>query len=99
MVNSTPEEFSVEKILQKRTRNGKVRKLMTKTRLKVVTLLFLQQVEYFLKWKGYTDEDNTWEPEENLGCPELIAAFEEALKKKERKIERTDGEIAAKNWL
>lgn len=38
-------------------------------------------MEYFLKWKGFPYSQNSWEPIDNLGCPELIEAFEESRQK------------------
>ena len=33
-------------------------------------------VEYLVKWKGYDEDEQSWEPEENLkNCQKEIAAF------------------------
>jgi chromobox protein 5 len=38
--------------------------------------------EYFLKWKGYPDSENTWEPAESLDCDALLESFHASLEAK-----------------
>ena len=33
------------------------------------------QQEYLIKWKGYSQGENSWEPTENLNCPDLLKQF------------------------
>lgn len=41
--------------------------------------------KYKVKWVGYDDKDNTWEPLVNLkGCEDLIADYEKSLIQEER---------------
>lgn len=34
------------------------------------------EIKYLLKWKGYSDRDNSWVKESKLDCSILVAAFE-----------------------
>jgi hypothetical protein len=40
------------------------------------------KTEYLVKWKGYENNENTWEPTEHLYCPDKVQEFVNRSKKK-----------------
>jgi len=41
-----------------------------------------KKIQYLLKWKGYSNAENSWEDENRLNCPDLFKEFEERVKTK-----------------
>jgi hypothetical protein len=46
---------------------------------KVEAILEVKKVrgkpQYLIKWEGYEEDENSWEPEDNLDCEDLLEAF------------------------
>lgn len=36
--------------------------------------------EYLVRWDGYEMEESTWEPTQNLNCPDVVRRFEDRMK-------------------
>jgi hypothetical protein len=47
-----------------------------------------RRFEYFIKWAGYDDSYNTWEPKENLNCPVLLQSFEESWSNRSERVKK-----------
>jgi hypothetical protein len=49
------------------------------------------KVKYLIKWLGYPQSENTWEPRSNLRCPELLASFHQRNPGRSRRDRRGPG--------
>lgn len=77
---SNEEEYEVEKILDVRRRYLSVHRHPKNYRL-----------EYFVKWRGWKDEDNTWEPKKNLtNCSDLLEEFRREFEAQGKLVSEVD---------
>src|SRR5258707_13377165 len=42
-------------------------------------------LQYFVKWKGYPESDNTWEPAQNIHAPDLLKKYHQCYPLQDKK--------------
>lgn len=70
-------EFTVEKILRRTLVHDEVCKNIIIRKINANNINFVIQVQYLIKWKGYSLGESTWEPIVNLlgFCDEFLQDF------------------------
>lgn len=53
-----------------------------------VVFVFKDGEFYLVKWRGYLESENTWEPKRNLKCPKLMKQFHSDLDQELRRSKR-----------
>ena len=43
------------------------------------------KIFYLIKWYGFPDSENTWEPEENLSCPKILKEYKTRISQGQKK--------------
>ena len=49
------------------------------------------ELEYLLKWKGWSADFNSWEPRSNLACDDLLVCLSHALPARTNSLARCSG--------
>ncbi|XP_053575659.1 aldo-keto reductase family 1 member B1-like [Bombina bombina] len=53
------------------------------------------ELQYLVRWKNYTEEDDTWEPSSNLSAPKLVARFHRRNPDRPRPQDSPPGKVRA----
>src|SRR5712692_7299869 len=53
-------------------------------------------LQYFVKWKGYPESDNTWEPAQNIHAPDLLKKYHQCYPLQDKKERRPRGKTSSR---
>ncbi|XP_022834786.1 chromobox protein homolog 1-like [Spodoptera litura] len=100
---STIKESSKKGKAKNKTKKKKSEKKVTEEEYEVEKIVDSKRIKgkllYLIRWKGYSADNDTWEPENTLSCPELINKYndeKENSKTKESKAEKKNNKRKAK---